>query len=1235
MIDKSTHLKSTRLNRIIRGHPSLALFISASLIGGARADQHEVSPVISSSTDPATISTHLQDRLLQTSSNLVLPASILDSHDSVLLRELLLTQGVELDLGARTGISQVLMQNLLTDLQEDNLLNRALDIELLLDKSADSTLSLHSSIIFPESSADRTDRKNGVSKEWQILWLDPAVPRRTSSTTYDRETEPEFKSGERVSSHWDVDIVLTRPATAEEIKLLAQQQAIEPISGSGLPGREPEQASSGTFSGSSTSDQIAEANPDSNKPESESILTSSVSPTAAPQSTAETSESGESETAGKKVDSPVPGTESALTEPDEKTAPSSGPTPSAPGAATPLVPGGTTAPGPGVTTAPEPGGTTAQEESGSSTASAPANTTSPVPGDVTPSLPGGGTNPPLPGGATPPLAGTTPPLAGGTTPPLAGGTTPPSAASSELPPDESRSSTEFVTDGIFSISDEVPPGFESLAGPQFLIVDVKYNGEIVGSVDITVTGDELTIDQPTELVALLPGVLEPERLIEELSYPLSTNANKICYGLDDPAGCGQLNVDVVGVIYDENNLLLEVFVAPTLQSVNSTLGTRYLPPPDNKNTSILSVYGVASDLPGEESSVDLSGRGLFGYGQGNVSTELDYNSRTDRHRLNQLKLQHHFADHELVAGSYAYQSGGALPDINLLGVGFASSLKTRVDLEHAFSTELVVYLARRSIVQLVVDDRVYYGESYPAGNQVIDTRLLPDGTYDVEIRIQDSQSGSRVENRRFTKSTQLPPRGETLFQVTAGTPLLFNDNYIFPETAGIGVAGLSFARRITDQSSYRLGLLQFGSNSFLQAGYIYLGEFISFQFDGSVGGDSTRAASARLGWYKDSLSLGMTVEQFSSETDVSENPAFEQFYSEDFRQLTFSVNRGFNNFSVGGRWNFRESDNEASGTTTTLEQYALYYRRPLFRRRGLRGLFDAALQQDEFGRRLSLQVKLFVDRNQWSTGLGVEVDRGEEGDTGYQAGIDTRWRSSDSERYQWEAGLYANSSDTGEMVGASLTLDHPWYQAGLSSDVNLNSSATQSTSSVAFFSAHLGADRRGFALGGTDFSQAGVIVDVQGQPAGSRFDIIVNDIKASTGQIGERQFIGLQPFESYEVRLRPQTVLSNGLDQETFEFTLFPGGVQRIELLAKQKVLLIATLVNQFGEVIENALIDYETNPILIEEGGFFQGEVTPGEKLLVKPSVGPECVFIVPEANGEEVLVMDEPILCLEAPAQ
>ncbi len=57
---------------------------------------------------------------------------------------------------------------------------------------------------------------------------------------------------------------------------------------------------------------------------------------------------------------------------------------------------------------------------------------------------------------------------------------------------------------------------------------------------------------------------------------LAINAHLICFARDEPSGCGQIKPSPVAVIFDENLLKLDLFVAPEFQLVqNQTLvGTK-------------------------------------------------------------------------------------------------------------------------------------------------------------------------------------------------------------------------------------------------------------------------------------------------------------------------------------------------------------------------------------------------------------------------------------------------------------------------------------------------------------------------------------------------------------------------------------------------------------------------------------------------------------------------------------
>ncbi len=781
--------------------------------------------------------------------------------------------------------------------------------------------------------------------------------------------------------------------------------------------------------------------------------------------------------------------------------------------------------------------------------------------------------------------------------------------------------------GGFVIDDSVPAGFEALAGPQTKFVDIYYNERKAGSTTITGTDETFVFDKPEDVLSMLHGISKPNELALLLTENFASNAHLICYSANDPVGCGQVEANPIATLYNPSELKVELFLSQEFQDVLSRDQIMYLPAAESRNSAIASFNGVATDLYGQESTLDFSSRALVGYGNGHLAAELDYNTRSRRKRLRELKLAHFFKKHELALGTYAYQAGGGLSDFSLFGASFSSTLKTRIDLEHAFSSELVVFLTRRSVVQLVVREQIYSGESYAAGNQVLDTRALPEGSYEVEIRILDPVAGERTEIRVFTKSTQIPPRGEWIYNATVGVPVIFNDENVYPELTDAAVVGASVARRINDASASKFGGLQLGRRSFLQTEYLYLGREFSFQAAATIGEDQTRATSFLGNYVKYRINAGVSLETFESNAEESSDSEFADVFRDNYQQLGVSLGKSFETYYLGLRSSVRKQN--IDGEDFSSNQYALNYRRPLFNKKSVRGYLDASIQKDDIERQVLLQLKVFFKRKQWLHALTGELNNGEVRGNRHRYGVETHWQSKDLRAYQVDVGAYASRADDSNTTGIDLDVQHALFSAGLSSDWNQLSNGSYQQNKIASLSSHIGMDGRGFAIGGTDFAQAGVIVSVTGEPAGESFDILVNGAKTSVGRIGTSQFIGLQPFETYRIKMVPNTILSNGLGGDIYEFTLYPGNVQRIDIVTEQKVLLIANLIDESGLLLEEGVVEVQPNPQLLSVGGFLQAEVSPGKVLLVRRGDGSACEFVVPDGENDAVLIMDEPLLC------
>ncbi|MEE9320381.1 MAG: TcfC E-set like domain-containing protein, partial [Granulosicoccus sp.] len=621
---------------LIASPPAVILLVSASGITSAYASPNATVDLSSGTSPPLMPSKTILARAkatnaLSTADALILPLNVLDVQESTLLRQLLLTHGIQLDLGSANTIPVDQILELLKQAQIKKTVNQPVDIELPDANAQYQELVFKLDALIKGKFTDSTTQIHGISSGWGVWWIGNGKVEKTTVTQVAEDVPgsaallsvaapvPDTKKTElsRTETPGTTKVSTDVPAAATDVDA-EKIQAIEKL-----------------LYGNSSDQQV----------ESE-VRWRILNVTTRPATAEEIERYFGSDLDSKTTPRPV----SSSTTFDSKPQTLSGP-------GTPLPPG-----------------------------------------------------------------------------------TVPDQANNNVTGQNKASSQ---TSGRFHIADAAPAGFEALNGPQNAFIDVYFRDKKVGSTAVTVTVDELIFDHPASVVDLLDGITDAPRVEALLSAPLPTNADRLCYRENDPAGCGYLDVAEVGVIYSESDLRLDLFVGRELQSLQDQGRVRYLPPPERNNTSILSVYTVASDLAAQDDAIDVSGRLLLGNGPSNLTAEADYNSRTDRQRLRELKLTHHFPDYDLVGGTYSYQPGGGLSDIALAGASFNSSFKTRVDLEHAFSSELVVFLSRRSIVQLAVNDRVYTGDSYAAGNQVLDTRALPDGTYEVEIRVIDPLSGSR------------------------------------------------------------------------------------------------------------------------------------------------------------------------------------------------------------------------------------------------------------------------------------------------------------------------------------------------------------------------------------------------------------------------------------------------------------------------------------------------------------
>ena len=168
-------------------------------------------------------------------------------------------------------------------------------------------------------------------------------------------------------------------------------------------------------------------------------------------------------------------------------------------------------------------------------------------------------------------------------------------------------------------------------------------------------------------------------------------------------------------------------------------------------------------------------------------------------------------------------------------------------------------------------------------------------------------------------------------------------------------------------------------------------------------------------------------------------------------------------------------------------------------------------------------------------------------------------------------------------------------------------------------------------MGGTDVGQSGAILQIDGIQQEIEFDFYINGLRAGVGRVGEKRFIGLQPLREYTIKLVPRSALTSALTQDTFRFTVYPGAVYRIQADVRVRILLIATIVDEDGEVVRNGFVSRESDPVLVDADGFISAEVSPGEVLNVSRTGLPNCTITVPQTSIDEtMMILDAPLECI-----
>lgn len=751
-----------------------------------------------------------------------------------------------------------------------------------------------------------------------------------------------------------------------------------------------------------------------------------------------------------------------------------------------------------------------------------------------------------------------------------------------------------------------PAGFDELSRPRELLVDVYFAGRKVGEAVAVTTPGTLQFRDPQQLIRLLPDIVDAPALLRALQAGLPSHADLVCASSTDHR-CASLTPDGVGIIFDEEKFRVDLFVAPGLLRPAQDKNDSYLEAP-TAPLSLTSSLGVA--LSGSS-----SGSTAYNFQNRTVLALRDARVRADSSYASGLGVVVDDMVGEIDRRALRYSAGLFwAPGVDLIGrrrivgMGVGTQFDTRADRETLQGTPLVLFLQQPSRVDFMVDGRLAGSATYAAGNNLLDTSTLPDGSYPVVLRIQEQSGMVHEERRFFVKNSQIAPVGKPLFFAYGG--MLANTRPNRPVSVShtpYYQAGV--ARRLSGAVAIDLSALGTGKKNMVEAGGWFITRSARVRVAGlvSTAGDKgalVQVASSGHGplnfnfdlrriWSKDGrplVPLPTYVNNFASTA-----PTDAQVGNGSYVQMSGSIGYSLGNAYLSVIGTLRHDKRLPSDYSV-----GPHLSWPLINRDGIQLVLDAELQRTRTSTASFAGFRLLFT----SRGVSILATSGRATRKGSGTGSASRVigsltgeysrELSDRTQYSLAGGFDRDVDSTNAHAQARLYtslgsaradfLKQLDGQGGLQYGLTLQTGAAMS--------------RHVATVGGRDIEESALVVSVEGESGSSSFEVFINDQPRGRVSAGSSLPVFLQPYHRYRVRLKPSASGTVDYDSSVREVTLYPGNVEQLRWTVHSLFTAFGQALRSDGSPVANALVQSARGIGETDANGYFQVDVAAGDLL-------------------------------------
>ncbi len=728
------------------------------------------------------------------------------------------------------------------------------------------------------------------------------------------------------------------------------------------------------------------------------------------------------------------------------------------------------------------------------------------------------------------------------------------------------------------------------------MVDVYFGGRFLVSTMATHTPSKISFLNAEQIVISLDDLTHPDLVGVRLSEDLPLNTRMICP--EARSWCRPPRPEIADVIFDDSKFRVDLYVNQNYLPVRSPVAERFLPPGQGGITFLQNFSATFAGADDDaESETFIGSFTTLSHRENRLIGITSYTDRDDV-TVDRLFAQRDFRGAEYVGGIFR-ATGRALTfggENDLGGIRIASSLVTRTDLAFARGTPIEVFLSSSSRVDIIKDGRLLYSQFYEAGNQILDTSRLPEGAYDITIRI-DEGGVAREEVRFFSKTSRLPPLDQPLTSFEFGRVLDRNTDNLFPEATDAWLMRLAHSRRLTqgfgldfggagtaDEQMLELGAFNVGSVPGTRSGY--------YEVQGSsfVGNEGEWGIGLYGQLQMDRFYVGFDFRKVDADPRPDGSDDY-RLISEDLSQRSVSAQvplfDGFIGFSMSSN---RRRDGER------IKRSSLTYRRVMYQTQRHSVELTADFSEMDGNKLALIGVRLNLIGSKLSGNFMPRYryadDEFDDDEHGYQLDTSLSWYQPEFYSGDLRLGMNASRNDLQESLGGQLNYDHRLAQSRLT--VNRNEfdgvARTSWAGTINTSVATTGADT---AFGAQNLAASVILVRLDGpEDSEAEFDVLIDGFPRGYAPVGRMTAIHVNPFKTYEVRIRPRLSDFVEFEDRVETVTVYPGNVASLVWKVSDLMVVFGRVIEPEGDAIAYARVDGAIETVRTDAFGYFQAEV-------------------------------------------